>query len=99
VTDKTKDELERRLREGLHQEAERITPNDRRTEIQAMVQDQETLTVTPTERRWLAPVAAAASVALIGGVIWGVSSNDSSTGSKQEAAPAVTRSSPPRGRR
>jgi hypothetical protein len=84
--DETNDYLERRLREGLHHEAERITPNDRRTEILAMAHD-EKQTAAP-ERRWLAPVAAAASVALIGAVIYGVSSNDSN----QQAAPAVTRS-------
>jgi hypothetical protein len=80
------DELERHLREGLHQEARRITPNDRRTEILGMVDDKAQ--TVENGRRWLAPVAAAASVALIGGVIWGVSSNDSS----REAAPAVTQS-------
>ena len=37
-------------------------------------------------RRWLIPVAAAASVALIGAVAWGVSSG----GGNQQAAPAVT---------
>jgi hypothetical protein len=81
------DDLERRLRQGMQQEAGRITPNDRRTEILGMVND-KTQSVD-TARRWLAPVAAAASVVLIGGVIWGVSSNDSS---QQAAAPAVTQS-------
>jgi Immunoglobulin-like domain of bacterial spore germination len=92
----TNDDLERRLREALHHEAERITPNNRRNEILDMAQDkteildmaQDKTQTAATGRRWLAPVAAAASVALIGTVIWGVSSNDSS----QEAAPAVTQS-------
>lgn len=82
------DDLERRLREGLHQEAERITPNDRRTEILAMAHDDAQ--TAETGRRWLAPVAAAASVALIGAVVWGASSNDGN----QQAAPAVTQSVP-----
>lgn len=79
------DELERRLREALHREAERITPRERRTEILAMAHD-ETQTVGP-EKRWLIPVAAAASVALIGAIVWGVSNS----GGSQPATPAVTR--------
>lgn len=78
------DDLERRLRESLHREAEHITPRDRRTEILAMVHDQ-TQTVD-TQRRWLIPVSAAASVALIGAIAWGVSSS----GGNQAVAPAVT---------
>ena len=78
------DDLERRLREGLHREAERITPQERRTEILAMVHDQ-TQVIEP-HRRWLIPVAAAASVALIGTIIWGVANG----GSNQPITPAVT---------
>jgi hypothetical protein len=78
------DDLERRLREALRREAERITPHDRRTEILAMAHD-DSQKVGPA-RRWLIPVAAAASVALIGAVAWGVSSG----GGSQQAAPAVT---------
>jgi Immunoglobulin-like domain of bacterial spore germination len=66
----TTDDLERRLREGLRREAERIKPRERRAEILAMVHD-ETHVIEP-RRRWLIPIAAAASVALIGAVIWGV---------------------------
>jgi hypothetical protein len=78
------DDLERRLSEALRREAERITPRDRRTEILAMAHD-DTQKVGPA-RRWLIPVAAAASVALIGAVAWGVSNG----GGNQQAAPAVT---------
>jgi Immunoglobulin-like domain of bacterial spore germination len=78
------DELERRLREVLRQEAERITPHDRRMEILAMVHD-DTQAGGPG-RRWLIPVAAAASVALIGAIAWGVSNG----GGSQQAQPAVT---------
>jgi len=84
------DDLERRLREGLHQEAERINPRDRRTEIMAMVHD-ETKVVEP-KRRWLVPVAAAAAVALIGAVSWGVSNSGSS---QQAAPPKTTRTAAP----
>jgi hypothetical protein len=79
------DDLERRLREVLRREAERITPRDRRTEILAMARD-DSQNVGPA-RRWLIPVAAAASVALIGTVAWGVSNG----GGNQQANPAATR--------
>jgi hypothetical protein len=78
------DDLERRLSEALHREAERITPRDRRLEILAMAHDDKQ--TVKTGRRRLIPVAAAASVALIGTVIWGVSGS----GGGQQAAPAVT---------
>ena len=77
-------DFERQLRESLHRDAERITPRDRRTEILAMVHDDTRL--ADPGRRWLIPVAAAASVALIGGAIaFGVSN----TGDRQQAAPAA----------
>jgi hypothetical protein len=83
------DDLERRFREALHREADRITPNDRRAEILAMAHDEahheETRHGEP-RRRWLVPASAAASVALIAGVIWGVSNN----GAGQQAGPAVS---------
>jgi Immunoglobulin-like domain of bacterial spore germination len=77
------DELERRLREVLRQEARRITPHDRRMEILAMAHN-DSQKVGPA-RRWLIPVAAAASVALIGVVAWGVSNG----GGNQQVAPVV----------
>jgi hypothetical protein len=78
------DDLERRLSEVLHHEAERITPRDRRSEILTMAHDGRQ-TGRPGRRR-LIPVAAAASVALIAAVIWGVSGS----GGSQQAAPAVS---------
>lgn len=73
----------RQLRESLRRHAGRITPRERRTEILAMVQEQ-TETSEP-RRRWLIPVAAAASVALIGAIAWGVAG----TGN-QPVTPAAT---------
>ena len=80
----TNDDLERRLREALHQKAEQITPHNRRSEILAMANDDNETAKTP--RRWLIPVAAAASVALIGVVIWGASNS----GGSQQATSAVS---------
>jgi Immunoglobulin-like domain of bacterial spore germination len=77
------DDLERRLREVLRREAERITPRERRSEILAMAHD-DAQTVNPG-RRWLIPVAAAASVALISAIVWGVSGS----GGNQQANPPV----------
>lgn len=48
--------------------------------------------VTEPARRWVMPVAAAASVALIGAIAWGVSSN---TGGTQTVPPAATSTSAP----
>lgn len=78
------DDLERRLREVLRREAERITPNDRRTEILAMTHDR---TQTGSRRRrWLIPAAAAATVALIGAAALSLSLSGS-----HQAAPPVNR--------
>jgi hypothetical protein len=74
-------DFERQLSESLHRDAERISPRDRRTEILAMVHD-DTRVAEP-RRPWLIPVAAAASVALIGTIIWGVSN----TGGGQQVTP------------
>jgi len=68
--DRLDSDIERQLRESLRRHAERITPRERRTEILAMVHEQSEL--TEPRRRWLIPVAAAASVALIGAIAWGV---------------------------
>ena len=83
-------DFERQPRESLHRDAERINPRDRRTEILAMVHD-DTQVAQPARRR-LIPLAAAASVALIGAIIWGVSN----TGGGQLVTPAAptTSSSP-----
>jgi hypothetical protein len=80
-------DFERQLRESLRRDAERITPRERRTEIQAMVHEQHE--VTEPRRRWLVPVAAAASVALIGAIAWGVAN----PGSSPQVTPAVSSTS------
>ena len=80
----TPDDLERRLREVLHREAERIKPHERRAEILAMAHH-EGQNVEP-QRRWLIPAAAAAAVVLIGAVVWGVSN----PGGNQQATFAAT---------
>ncbi len=83
-------DFERQLREGLRRDAERITPRDRHAEIMAMIHD-DTRVEEPS-RRWFVPLAAAASVALIGGAIaWGVSGS----GDGLTATPAVTSSATP----
>ena len=84
----TPDDLEGRLREVLHREAERIKPHERRTEILAMAHH-EAQHVKP-QRRWLLPAAAAASVALLGAVVWGVSGSGGSQPVPLAATHAVT---------
>ena len=79
-------DFERRLREVLHREAERIKPHERRTEILAMAHDEKQ--IAEPQRRWLIPGAAAASVALIGAIIWGVSN----TGGSQQATTSASTS-------
>jgi len=71
--DMSDSDFERQLRESLRRDAERISPRDRRTEILAMVHD-DTRVAEPG-RHWFIPVAAAASVALIGAIAWGVFSS------------------------
>jgi len=98
--DANTDDLEPRLREVLHQDANRIQPHERRTEILAMIQH-EKRNGEPA-RRWLIPVSAAASVALIGAVVWGVSNTGGSprttpaAGSASTSAPAGSPSAVPR---
>ena len=85
-------DLEHRLRAALHMESARINPRERRTEILAMTRQtrQETKSAQP-RRRWLIPAAAAASVALIGAAVWGVSN----AGGSQPLTPAATATSTP----
>jgi hypothetical protein len=83
-SDMNNSDFEHQLRESLHRDAARISPRDRRMEILAMVHD-ETQVAEPG-RRWLIPVAAAASVALIGAIAWGVSN----TGGSPQVTPAAT---------
>lgn len=81
-------DFERQPRESLHRDAERINPRDRRTEILAMVHD-DTQVAQPARRR-LIPLAAAASLAPIGAIIWGVSN----TGGGQPVGQLVTPAAP-----
>jgi hypothetical protein len=76
-------DIERRLRESLRRDAARISPRERRMEILAMAHEQTEVTEPP--RRWLIPVAAAASVALIAAIAWGVTNN----GGSPQTAPAA----------
>ena len=66
-------DFERQLRESLRLDAERVNPRDRRTEILAMAHD-DTQVAHPSRRRFI-PLAAAASVALITAITWGVSNS------------------------
>lgn len=78
-------DIERQLRESLRRDAERVSPRDRREEILAMVH--ERAEVTEPRRRWLIPVGAAASVALIGAIAWGAA-NTGGTQGDEGASPA-----------
>ena len=82
-------DFERQLRESLRRDADRISPSDKRTEILAMVNDAP---VTQQARRWFIPVAAAASVALIGAVAWGVSNTGGGQPVGQPVSPATSSS-------
>lgn len=65
------DHVERRLRRALQDEAQRVQPGDRLDDILAGAREAgpEQL-VQPAHRRWLAPAAAAAAVAVIAGALW-----------------------------
>ena len=84
-------DFERQLRESLRRDADRISPRDKRLEILAMVHD-DTEVAQPS-RRWFIPVAAAASVALIGAVAWGVSNTGGGQPVGQPVSPATSSSS------
>ena len=86
-------DFERQLRESLRRDADRISPRDKRTEILAMVHDTQ---VTQHTRRWVIPLAAAASVALIGAIAWGASTlGGQPVGQQAPVAPAASSSSSP----
>ena len=87
-------DLERQLRESLRRDAERVNPSDRRTEILTLVNDDTQ--VTQHRRRWVIPLAAAASVALIGAIAWGASNlGGQPVGQRSPIAPAATSPSSP----
>lgn len=70
------DRVERELRQVLTREAARFTPSDRLDDIL-----HEARAAGPARdqspRRWLVPVAAAATVAVIGGGVWAATQGDS----------------------
>ena len=72
ATDPELHHVEHRLRHALHHEAQRVRPPERLGHILAAGRE-----ATPPEdqraghRRWVAPLAAAAAVAAIAGVVWG----------------------------
>lgn len=89
--------VERRLRHALHHEAQRVRPSERLDHIlaasrHAAAQEDE----RPGRRRWFTPLAAAAAVAAIAGVVWG--STQTGDGDRSPAAapttPASERPSP-----
>jgi hypothetical protein len=69
--------VEHRLRRALHHEAQQVRPSDRLDEILAASRhaagegDER-----PGRPRWFAPLAAAAAVAAIAGVVWGAGQPD-----------------------
>lgn len=84
-------DFERQLRESLRRDADRISPSDKRTEILAMVHESK---VTQRTRRWVVPLAAAASVALIGAVAWGASTlGGQPVGQQAPVSPAASSTS------
>ncbi len=86
------DDLDRRLRQALHEEAERIRPRERRAEI--LDNAHHSAQSREHRRRWFLPVAAAASVALIGAGVMGLSNSGNSQPAPSAVAPAVTTTSP-----
>ena len=83
------DRIERELRQVLTREAARMTPTDRLDDIL-----HEARAAGPARdrspRRWLVPVAAAATVAVIGGGVWAVTQDDG----RQDPTPPMTSSTP-----
>jgi hypothetical protein len=86
------DLVERRLRRALHQEAALMEPTDRLGDILAAAGSGDAGGTDDTRRngppRWLAPVAAAAAVAVIAGTLWVATSGDEQAA--PPAAPSVT---------
>jgi hypothetical protein len=82
------DRVERELRQVLTREVARLSPSDRLDDIL-----HEARTAGPAHdrspRRWLVPVAAAATVAVIGGGVWATTQGDS-----PEPTPPVGTSTP-----
>ncbi len=64
----TDHDLERRLRQALHDDASSITPSDRRQVIEALAHEG---TTRSGRSRWLTPVAGAAAAAVVVTLAWG----------------------------
>jgi len=64
----TDHDLERRLRQALHDDASSITPSDRRQAIEALAHEGGTRS---GRSRWLTPVAGAAAAAVVVTLAWG----------------------------
>lgn len=64
----TDHDLERRLRQALHDDAASITPSDRRQAIEALAHEGATRS---GRSRWLTPVAGAAAAAVVVTLAWG----------------------------
>ena len=64
----TDHDLERRLRQALHDDAASITPSDRRRAIEALAHEGATRS---GRSRWLTPVAGAAAAAVVVTLAWG----------------------------
>ena len=95
--------VEHRLRRALHHEAQQVRPSDRLDDILAASRHAAGEDERPGRRRWFAPLAAAAAVAAIAGVVWGAAQPDDAdrgpaavtTAPTERPSPSV--SSPPTG--
>jgi hypothetical protein len=85
--------VEHRLRRALHHEAQQVRPSDRLDDILAASRHAAGDDEGPGRRRWFAPLAAAAAVAAIAGVVWGASQPDDAD--RGPAAVTTERPSPP----
>jgi hypothetical protein len=85
--------VEHRLRRALHHEAQQVRPSDRLDDILAASRHVAGDDEHPGRRRWFAPLAAAAAVAAIAGVVWGASQPDDAD--RGPAAVTTERPSPP----
>lgn len=96
--------VERRLRRALHQEAQLMRPTDRLDDILAGADSDGPANRgrRPGPPRWLAPLSAAAAVAVIAGTVYVVTRDDrtsappaASTSTHSSSAPSVSPSSEP----
>ncbi|TQJ51310.1 Gmad2 immunoglobulin-like domain-containing protein [Phycicoccus sp. SLBN-51] len=86
--------VEHRLRHALHHEAQRVRPSERLDHILAAGrQASRPEDQSPGHRRWVTPLAAAAAVAAIAGVMWG-STQTGQDDRDPAAAPVATSAAP-----